>query len=153
MLSKFSEGISYQTDLPLGAETDWVVFPLTVSVKDKSYSSALKLANEVSREAENELIVKEDLPCNLQLLDFDVTYKNFKVTIELRQQSNDEFNVLISEYVVLKFDAKGGFWQKAEIIAKVLDKLVNFARQYRSNKQVNIQILSGNTISKSIGAK
>ncbi|MDM8517342.1 hypothetical protein QUF76_14160 [Desulfobacterales bacterium HSG16] len=140
---KGPSGISYTSEAPLGAETDWVVFPMVINTKEKNYGSALKLAHEVCRKAADKLTVEDSLPCNLLLLDFDTSYKNYKATIDLKQHSHDEFEASVSQYAVLKFDAKGAFWQKAVIIAQVLDKLVAFSNQYRNDKRVNIDIIEG----------
>lgn len=139
LLSK-EHGPAYRTEGPISAETDWLVFPFDVQVEAKSYRAAVQRTREVLEEAERLFTAGEAQPCTLSLLDFDSTYKKYRATIELHQSGSDLYQASIRQYAVLKFDAKGAFWEKSQIIAEVLDKLNDLERRHKADKAVTVEL-------------
>ena len=140
MLSKGSNITAYETDGPLCSETDWLVYPISINVKDKTYKAALELTRKICDEIEDTLKISQNQPCSLGLLDFDTTYKTYKATIALTQLSKDSFEAGLKQYAILKFDSEGAFWEKSEIIASVLDALAELINRYWADMLVDIRL-------------
>ena len=66
--------------------------------------------------------------------------KTYKATIALTQLSMESFEAGLKQYAILKFDSEGASWEKSEIIAYVLDTLVELINRYRADKRVDIRL-------------
>ncbi len=141
MFSKELNGIGYATESGLGANTDWMIFPVEIEAMSKNYSDSLVVAGRVWSECVSSIKLEQDVACTLSPLEENVTFKSYKSKIVLKQFSQDQFKVSLSKHFLLKFDSKKSFWDKVKIAASILDKCAAFSLKYRTDKQISVSVI------------
>jgi len=148
MLSKSVHDIPYYSKQPLSADTAWVAVPISIRAKAKEFKSANNRAQELVMQLPELLQTITSETTSIHLLDYDREFEGLKATMELVSLNDNEFQIRLFQYVIVKFDNKEKFWDKMSHLSNVLDLLYKFSLKHKSDKMLTIKVGSENRILK-----
>lgn len=128
-------GIRYKADGAKTASLEPLVLPLRVQVEHSSYEAAVREARKTIdelAEAAGRFVVKG---ATLKMGDFGHRYQQKAAELTLEQQAGDKVRLELDFYLLLTFEARERFWERAELIAQHIDFLQEFCQRPR-DKQV-----------------
>ena len=127
----------YISDHPLGNRVTWVAFPILITVKDRTHSSALKSAREVLQEF-------MELGSNFEaqgitVPESPISDSSIPETEAEFVQSGKESLARIQSCVFTRFEDSVPLWDKLEFVSRSLDRIAQFVDEKRSVKNLKIE--------------
>ncbi len=129
-------GIRYRADGAKTASLEPLVLPLRVQVKSSSYQMAVREARKTIDELADEVSRFTVKGATLRMGDFGHRYQQKAAELTLEQQSGNEVRLDLDFYLLLTFEARERFWERAELIAQHIDFLQEFCQRPRDKKVV-----------------
>jgi hypothetical protein len=130
-----SPEIRYNADGAKTATLEPLILPLRVQVRAPNYQAAIREARKVIDELAEEVARFTLKGAALKMGDFGQRYQQKAAGLILEQQSSNEVRLELDFYLLLTFEVRERFWERAELIARHIDFVQEFCQRPRG-KQV-----------------
>ncbi len=134
-----SPQIRYKADGAKTATLEPLILPLRVQVRRPTYQAALREARKIIDDLSQEVAQFTVKGATLKMGDFGQRYQQKAADLVLAQHAADEVGLDLDFYLLLTFEARERFWERAELIAEHIDFLQRFCQKPR-DKQVILML-------------
>ncbi len=123
--------IRFKADGAKTASLEPLILPLRVQVQRPNYQAAVREARKVIDELGEEVVRLSVKGATLKMGDFGQRYQQKAAELTMEEQSGNEVRLELEFFLLLTFEARERFWERAELIAQHIDFLQAFCRRPR----------------------
>src|SRR4051794_35507446 len=121
----------YKGDGVQTTATETLIFPLWIQVERPSHQAAVREARAVVEQLEKEAAQFVVKGATLKVGELSQRQQQKVSDITLEQQGRDEVKLELNFFLLLKFEAGGSFWERAELIAQHIDFIQKFCQKFK----------------------
>lgn len=137
---KASHRLKYEVKGEMDVRPDKAVFPIVISIKDRSYAESLAQARNIISEIETALKKHDGKIFSLSSLDFYKPDDRMRKSIDLSffGRNDDMSKTKLVSYLSVSFNDEHAFWDRSKYVAQALDFVKGFSRKYKEDDNKSI---------------
>lgn len=137
-----SHQLKYDVKGEIEVKPDKVIFPIVITLKDKTYNSSLLQAKKVITELETALKNHDSQVFSFSSLDFYKPANRSGKSIDLSFFGrNDELSTTkLVSYLSINFSSSHAFWDRSKYVADALDLMRVYSKKYKEGENKSVYL-------------